>query len=259
MLGKHHYLYIAFDYEHANFLVNSKMYVEAEQKFLNLETSYRNSFGGDGLRLADIYYNISRSIARGSLKNTSPSSDAQRHKELSAKVVHYARSAYDQAKKHDAEPVQMGIVAVYLCHALIYHDANPDYAAIEKIAREARKIREEQFGVGDLLDTHPFNYLVVALTRQDKLDEVERIFLDLRARKSQPKWDDHASYALPEAAAKLARAGKTKTAVSMLQHAATTGLFDLNTVRTDAAFAALRDSPDYQGLLKKISTSNSDH
>jgi hypothetical protein len=31
----------------------------------------------------------------------------------------------------------------------------------------------------------------------------------------------------------------------MLEHAATTGHFDLNSVRTDAAFAALRESPDY--------------
>jgi hypothetical protein len=59
-------------------------------------------------------------------------------------------------------------------------------------------------------------------------------------------------YALPEAAAKLARVGKTKTAVRMLEQAASTGEFDLNSVRTEAAFAALRESPDYQELLKKL-------
>jgi hypothetical protein len=38
----------------------------------------------------------------------------------------------------------------------------------------------------------------------------------------------------------------------MLEQAATTGEFNLNTVRTDAAFAALRESSDYQELLKKM-------
>ena len=57
---------------------------------------------------------------------------------------------------------------------------------------------------------------------------------------------------MPEAAAKLSRAGKTKTAVTMLEHAATTEHFDLNSVRTDPAFAALRESPDYPELLKKM-------
>jgi serine/threonine protein kinase/tetratricopeptide (TPR) repeat protein len=251
-LGKHHYLYTSFDLDYGNFLVTAKMYAEAEQKFLSLETSWRKSFGDDGLRLADVYYNISRSIERGSLKNTSPTSDPERHKELSAKVVRYARAAYDQARKYDAEKEQMGILEVYLCHALIHYEVNPDYAAIEAIAREARVIREKLYGVGNRMDTHPLNYLIVALARQNKIEEVEKIFLDLLARHPRPEWDVNAHFALPEAAAKLSCAGKTKTAVQMLEHAATTGHFDLNSVRTDAAFAPLRESPDYQELLKKM-------
>ena len=76
--------------------------------------------------------------------------------------------------------------------------------------------------------------------------------VDLLARNPQPKWDRNASVALPMAAAKLTGAGKTKTAVLMLEHAATTGEFDLNVVRIAPAFAALRESPDYQELLKKM-------
>jgi hypothetical protein len=251
-LGKQHYLYTILELEHAYLLFEGGKYAEAEQKFLNLETSWRSSFGGDALRLADIYYNHSRAIWRGSLKSTSPSIDPQRRKELAARAVHYARAAYDQGKKYGGEPEQMGILGVYLCHTLIHYEPNPDYAAIEAIAREARVIREKLFGVGGPLDTHPLNYLLVALARQDRIEEVERVFLDLLARCPQPQWDGNASYALPEAAAKLARAGKTRTAVLMLEHAATTGLFDLNSIRTEAAFAALRESPDYQELLKKM-------
>jgi hypothetical protein len=251
-IGKRHYLYTLIDRDHAGFLFESELYEEAEKKFLDLETTYRSAYGGDALGLADIYYNLSRSIVRGSLARTSPRSDPQRHKELSARAVHYARAAYDQARKYDAEPEQMATLGIWFCHALIYHEPNPDYAGIEAVAREARAIREKLFGVGTNLDTHPLNYLLWALARQDKIEELEKVFLDLLARKPQPKWDIQASLALPEAAAKLARAGKTRTAVQMLEHAATTGGFDLNSVRTDAAFAALRESPDYQELLKKM-------
>jgi hypothetical protein len=251
-VGKQHYLYTLVDYEYAYFLFDSRLYEEAEKKFLDLETTYRSAYGGDTIRLAGINYEISRCIWRGRLESTSPSSDPQHRKELAGKVVHYARAAYDLAKKCDGEPEQLGILGVYLCHALIHLEPSPDYAEIGGIAREARGIREKLFGVGGNLDTHPLNYLLIALARQDKIEELERVFLDLLARKSQPKWDGNASYALPEAAAKLARAGRTRTAVRMLEHAATTGGFDLNSVRTEPAFAALRESPDYQELLKKM-------
>jgi tetratricopeptide (TPR) repeat protein len=250
-VGKRHYLYTLVDYEYAYFLFGAKLYEEAEKKFLDLEMTYRSAYGGDTIRLAGIYYEISRCIWRGRLASTSPS-DPERRNELAARAVQYARAAYDLAKKYDGEPEQMGILGVYLCHTLIHLEPNPDYAAIEAIAREARAIREKLFGVGGNLDTHPLNYLLIALARQDKIEDLERVFLDLLARKPQPKWDGNASYALPEAAAKLARAGKTKTAVRMLEHAATTGDFDLNSVRTEPAFAALRESPDYQELLKKM-------
>jgi hypothetical protein len=250
-IGKRHYLYTLLDYEHACFLFDSGLYEEAEKKFLDLETTYRSAYGGDALRLADIDYDLSRSIARGSLARTSAISDPQRRKELAARAVHYARAAYDQAKKYGGDPEQMGILGVWLCHTLVYMEPNPDYAAIEAIAREARGIREKLFGVGGNLDTHPLCYLLIALARQDKIEELERVFLDLLARKPQPKWNDNAGYALPEAAAKLARAGKTRTAARMLEHAATAG-FDLNWVRTADAFAPLRESPDYQDLPKKM-------
>jgi hypothetical protein len=251
-LGKQHYIYTILELEHAYTLFEGEKYAEAEQKFLNLETSWRSRFGDDALRLADIYYNHSRAIARGSLARTSPISAPQRYKELAARVLHYARAAYDQAKKYDAEPEQMGILGTYLCSVLINHEPNRDYAEIEAIAREARGIREKLFGVGGNLDTHPLNFLIIALAQQDKIEELERVFLDLLARKPQPKWDRNASIALPLAAMKLAPAGKTKTAVRMLEQAATTGEFDLNWVRTDPAFASLRESPDYQELLKKM-------
>ncbi len=252
VVGKRHDLYTLLDLEHAYFLFENRFHEEAEKKYVDLETTYRSAYGGDALGLAYIDYNLSRSIARGSLARTSSRSDPQRHKELSAKVVRYARAAYDQARKYDAEPEQMATLGTWFCHALMYHDPNPDYAAIEAMARDARVIREKLFGVGGPLDTHPLNYLLWALAGQDKIEELERVFLDLLARKPQPKWDIIASHALPEAAAKLARAGKTRTAVQMLEHAAPTGLFDLDRVRTEAGFAALRESPDYQELLKKM-------
>lgn len=251
-VGKRHYLYIVIDREYAGLLFENGLHEEAEKKYVDLETTYRSAYGGDALGLADIYYNLSRSIVRGSLARTSPHSDPQRHKELSARAVHYARAAYDQARKYDAEPWQMATLEIWYCHALIYHDPNPDYAAIEVMAREARGVREKVFGLGNYMDTHPLNYLLWSLARQDKLEELERVFLDLLARKPHPKWDIIASHALPEAAAKLARAGKTRTAVLMLEHAATTGRFDLNSVRTEATYAPLRESPDYQELLKKM-------
>ena len=252
VVGERHYLYTLIDLEYAHFLFENRFYEEAEKKFLELETTYRSSFGGDALGLAEIYYNLSRSIVRGSLARTSPHSDPQRHKELAARTVHYARAAYDHATKYGGDPEQIGTVGNYLCHVLIHLEPNPDYAAIEAIAREAWDIRVKLYGVGNRLDTHPLNYLLIALARQDKIEELERVFLDLLTRNPQPKWDGNASYALPEAAAKLARAGKTRTAVLMLEQAATTGKFDLNSVRTDPAFAALRESADYQDLLKKM-------
>src|SRR5262249_32570727 len=159
-----------------------------------------------------IYYNISRSIAYGSLRGTPPGSDPRRHKELAARVLHYARAAYEQARKYDADPERKGTLGTYLCSALINHEPSPSYAEIEAIAREAwgirEKLYEKQYGVGNPLDTHPLNFLFIALTQQDKLEELERVFLDLLARNPHPNWDRNASEALPEAAAKLARAGK---------------------------------------------------
>ena len=251
-IGKRHYLYALIDLEHAYFLFNSGLHVEAEKKFVNLETTYRNAYGGDALGLADIYYNISRSIVRGSLVRTSSVGDPQRYKELVAKVLHYARAAYDQVKTYDGDPGQIATIGIWLCYVLIYIEPNPDYAAIEAIAREARGIRENLFGVGGKLDTHPLNYLLMALAKQDKIEDLESVFLDLLARNPQPKWDENARFALPRAARKLASAGKTRTAVRMLEHAASAGYFDPNSVRTDPAFAALRESSDYQELLKKM-------
>jgi serine/threonine protein kinase len=246
--GKRHYLYTLIYLEYAYFLYESGLHEEAEKKFLDLETTYRSAYGGDALGLADIYYQISRSIVHGSLTR---SSDPQRLKELAARVVHYARAAYNQGKKYDGDPEQIGTLGTYLCFVLDNHQPNPDYAEIEVIAREAWGIRQKLYGVGGPLDTHPLNFLLMALTHQDKLEELERVFLDLLARNPRPKWDTNAVFALPEAAAKLARAGKTRTAVAMLEHAATTG-YELNRVRTEPAFAALRESPDYQELLKKM-------
>jgi hypothetical protein len=251
-VGKQHYLYTLLELEYAYFLVDSSSYEEAEKKFRDLATTYRSAYGGDALGLANIYYHLSRSLLRGRLASTSDSTDPQRYKELAGEVLRYARAAYDQVKKYDGDPSEIATLEVYLCHVLIHLEPNPDYAGIESIAREARAIREKLFGVGGNLDTHPLNYLLIALARQDRIEDLERVFLDLLARNPQPKWDGNASYALPEAAAKLARAGKTRTAVRMLEHAATTGGFDLDSVRTEAAFAALRESPDYQDLLKKM-------
>jgi tetratricopeptide (TPR) repeat protein len=251
-IGKRHYLYILLDYEHAFFLFESGLYEEAEKKFLDLETTYRSTYGGDVLGLADIYYEISRSIARGSLARTPRYSNPQRYKELVAKVLHYARAAYDEAKKNDADPEQLAALGTYLCSVLINHDPNPDYTELEAIASEAWGIRKKLYGVGGTLDTHPLNFLVIALAQQDKIEELERVFLGLLASKPQPKWDRNASIALPLAATKLARAGKTRTAVLMLEHAASTGEFDLNMVRTAPAFSSLRESADYQELLKKM-------
>ena len=64
-VGKRHYLYTVLDRDHADFLFENGLYEEAEKKYLDLETTYRSAYGGDGLGLADIYYNLSRSIARG--------------------------------------------------------------------------------------------------------------------------------------------------------------------------------------------------
>ena len=214
-LGKHHYLNAAFDHDYADFLFEAEKFADAEQKFHSLETTWRQSFGEDALRMASIHYNISRSISRGALKNTSPISEPERHKELAARAVSYARSAYDQGKKYDAEPELMARLGVYLCHTLIHYEPNPDYAPIEATAREALAIRIKMYPVERVkdnkgeMDTHPLNYLLIALARQDKIVETERAFLDMLARRPQPKWDGNASYTLPEAAAKLAGVGKT--------------------------------------------------
>ncbi len=251
-VGKRHYLYTVIDRDHADFLLGSGLYEEAEKKFLDLETTYRSAYGGDALGLADIYANLSRSIVRGSLARTSPRGDPQRHKELSARAVHYARAAYDQGRKYAAEPEEMAILAIWFCHALIEHDPNADYAAIEAMAREARLIREKLYGVGGPLDTHPLNFLLIALARQDKTEDLERVFLDLLARYPKPKWDSNARYALPKAAAKLARAGKTKTALLVLDQAAGEGYYDLRQAQSDPAFRELCQTETYQQLLRKL-------
>src|SRR5262249_2144023 len=97
-IGKRHYLYTLIELEYAHFLFEFDLYEQAEKKFLELETTYRSAYGGDALGLADITYQLSRSISRGMEKSGLRTSDPQRYREQGARALLYGRAAYVHSK-----------------------------------------------------------------------------------------------------------------------------------------------------------------
>ena len=95
--------------------------------------------------------------------------------------------------------------------------------------------------------------LLLALARQNKVEDIEKIMLDLLSREPRPKWEGNAADALPEAARKLAHARKNRTAVLVLEQAVRSGSYSLDGVRSDPAFAPVRESEEFRELVKKLS------
>jgi tRNA A-37 threonylcarbamoyl transferase component Bud32 len=251
--GKRHFVYLALQRERAYSFYAHDRFQEAEAVFLDLETNTRQA-AGDGLALADVSYEIARSIARGRFSQACQTGDQAQVRTQAARVEHYARAAYLGGKRNGEEAVRVGIYAVLLAHTLLSIRPEPDNATAEVLAREAVSIRTAAYGIGHALTSHPRAFLFLALARQNKVDVIEQTTLDLLARDPRPSWDANASDALPEAARKLALAGKTRTAVLLLEQVARAGHYDLDQVRSDPAFASLRDSAEYRQLLKKLAS-----
>jgi hypothetical protein len=251
-MGTHHYLYVALQRELAYLYFNSGRHEDAEKAYLDLEANYRQTISGDGPGLANIYYDTARSIERGTLARVLQANNLAERQKQAARVEHYARAAYRQGKQSGIEEHRLGVYGTYLAHTLLFLRPQPDNAAAEEVAREAVRIRNEFHGVGHELTSHPLSYLLLALARQNKVDEIEKVVLDLLARNPQPKWSAHSADALPEAARTLARAGKTKTALLVLEQVIVAGYYGIDQLRADPVFAPLRESEEYRQLLKKL-------
>ena len=109
-------------------------------------------------------------------------------------------------------------------------------------------------GPGHRTRPDPGNRALAALRlrRGAELDEVEKTVHDLLARVARPKWSGDAVKSLPLVARILARAGKTKTALLLLDQAAGEGYYDLRKAQSDPAFRELCQTKAYQQLLKKL-------
>src|SRR5262249_19183755 len=149
--GTYHFLYLALEKERAELFFNNGRYQEAEKAFLDLEANYRRSVGDDGQLLADLSYEIARSIARGSFAQAQKAGDLAQTRAQAARVEQYARAACQQGKKNGAEKDRLGIYAVFLAWTLLSVKPEPDYVAAEEVAREAISIRTDLYGVGDEL------------------------------------------------------------------------------------------------------------
>lgn len=253
MASKHHYIYVAFQQELGYHCFQNGRYEDAERVFLDLETNFRKAVGDDGLALANLSYEIARSILRGRYAKAVQAKDLVQCRELAAQVERYARTAYRQGKQNSADAPKVATFAVFLAHTLLYVQPPPDNAGAEELAREAVRLRNDVYGVGHELSSHPLAYLFLALARQNKADAIEKTMLELLAGNPRPKWDDNAADALPAAARTLARAGKTNTAFLVLEQAARAGYYNLDHVRSDPALATLRESAEFRHLLKQRS------
>jgi serine/threonine protein kinase len=247
--GQHHFLHVILQRELGMLYYNGKRPEEAEKVFLEAVTNHRQSIGDDGPGLADLYYYTACSIAEGTL---------QRAKNLEARtreagrVEHYARAAYDLAKESDVGDHWLGSYVVLLADTYLHHRPEPDNAAAERFAREAVRLRVGYTGIDHEWTGHARCCLLLVLARQGKLDEVEQTVHDLLARVARPKWSGHAVESLPPVARILASAGKTKTALLVLDQAAGEGHYDLRKAQTDPAFRELCQTEAYQQLLRKL-------
>jgi hypothetical protein len=88
--------------------------------------------------------------------------------------------------------------------------------------------------------------------RQGKIDELEKHLSDTLARSPQLRLDRNMNNAFPDAARPLARAGKTRIALLVLEQAIRSGHDSLDRVRSDPAFDSLRQSEEYRRLLAML-------
>lgn len=246
--GQHHFLHVVLQRELGSLYARAHRPEEAEKVFLELITNYRKSIGDDGLGLSEVYYETARSIVEGTLQRAS--SLEARTREAN-RVEHYARAAYDLAKENGAPDFRVVFDAVLLADTFLHYRPEPDNAAAERFAREAVRLSEGRFGIGH--GSGPARCrLLLALARQGKLDEVEKTMQDLLAHVARPEWGGHAAELLPPVARILASAGKTKTALLVLDQAAGEGHYDLRQAQSDPAFRELCQTDAYQQLLRKL-------
>jgi serine/threonine protein kinase/tetratricopeptide (TPR) repeat protein len=257
-VGRHHYLYIALQRELAYLYFYNNRYEEAEKAFLELEDNYRKVIGGDGLRLTEMLWDTALAIRQGKLAAAERANDqAQRH-EQAARVEHYARAAYVQGKQSRMDAYQLSVFATFLAEFYLYIRPESDNLAAEEFAREGVRIRNESHGVCHEQTDHPRQCLLVALMRQGKIDELEKCLSDLLAREPHPQLPRNMPHTWPEAARVLARAGKSRVALLALDQAIRAGHVSPHAVRSDPAFAALRDLEEYQRLVGKAPAADAD-
>ncbi len=252
-VGRQHYLYVALQRELAYLYLNTGRHEDAEKAFLELEDTYRKVIGGDGQRLAEITYATAWAIRHGQLAKAERAGDQARRREQAARVERYARAAIFEGKQSGVDEGRLGIFATFLAECLLFMRPEPDNAAAEEFAREGVRIRNEWHGVGHELTNHPRQYLMVALLRQGKIDELEKHLSDTLARSPHLRLGLHMTNAFPDAARALARAGKTRIALLVLEQAIRSGHDHLDRVRSDPAFDSLRQSEEYRRLLDRLS------
>lgn len=247
--GQHHFLHVILQRELGLLYYFANRPEEAEKVLLEAVTNFRKSIGNDGQGLANLCYYTACSIAEGALQRAN---NLEARTREAGRVEQYARAAYDLAKKSGEGDFWLSIYAVLLAETYLYHRPEADHAEAERFAREAVRLRELHTGIHHEWTGQARCCLLLALARQGKLEEVEQTLHDLLARLARPKWSDHAVKSLPPVARILASAGKTKTALLVLDQAAGEGYYDLRKAQSDPAFRELCQTEAYQQLLSKM-------
>jgi len=251
-VGKGHYFGSLIEKEHATLLFELKRYDEAEEAFLRLEKDYKKTFGEEGRGLANVYWTLARIVERGRLDKALSGKSSEAPATLRATIEKYARAAVTTDRRNSAEPREFAFHAVYCAHVLMHVRTPPDYVEAEVLTRESWLLRKKAYGPGNMMTLHPFGLLLHTLAAQKKFDETERLFAELLQEAKQPKWKGDPADTLPDVAGLLAVAGRGKTAVGLLEHATIAGFRDVTMLRTDPAFAPLRERDDFKSLMKRL-------
>ncbi|MFO0876534.1 MAG: serine/threonine-protein kinase [Gemmataceae bacterium] len=257
-VGKRHYLYIALQRELAYLHLRRHRYEEAEKAFLELEENFRTTIGGDSQRLAEMSYDTAVAIWRGSFAQAERTGDPSQRTKQAAQMERFARAAYENGKQSGLEEHRLAHFATFLAEFYLLVRPQPDCAAGEEFAREAVRLRNKLYGVGHELTNHPRQYLLLALLRQGKIDEIEKLLSVALAQEPRMRLGLNLTNAFPDAARALARAGKNKTALLVLEQAVRAGHLVQDEIHSDPAFASLRGLESFQRVFIRPPVSDPD-
>ena len=155
---------------------------EAEKVLLEAVTNFRKLIGDDGLGLANLSYYTACSIAEGMLEGAK---DLEGAHEGSGPGRTLCPRRDDLAKESGEGEDWLSITPAswWRTYRTIHRSR---YAAAERIAREAVRLRE-MLGIEHEWTGHARCCLLLALARQGKLDEVEQTVHDRLGRVARPK------------------------------------------------------------------------